>query len=511
MKKAVIASAIAALLVTHPFAAKKSSQAHSSHEVLVKLKRPLEGFERALLEYNLDADDIQQLAGAIHKFHSRSLDVDALQQILRVHDAVEYVEPNYQVEADITPTDPLMANLWGMPKIHADTVWNTTTGSRANVVAVVDTGVDYTHPDLVANIWKAPSAFTVTIGGVAITCASGTHGFNAIARTCDPKDDHYHGTHVSGTIGAVGNNAAGVAGANWTSSIMGIKFLDSTGSGYVSDAISGIEFAIQAKQAFASTAAANVRVLSNSWGGAPFSQALLDEINRANSNDMLFVVAAGNSASNNDTTPTYPASYVAPNVISVAATDSNDLLASFSNYGSSVNLAAPGVQILSTIPANQYAYLSGTSMATPHVSGAAALVLSKCALSTSALRSTLLSHVDVLGSVTGYVQTNGRLNAAAAVSSCSAVPAVPANLKATTGPSSGQISLTWSAVAGATSYRLKRSMLSAGPFSTIQTLTGKVAYVNAGLTSGKTYYYIVTATNGSGESAASNKASAAAK
>jgi subtilisin family serine protease len=502
-----------AVLTAHPFARPHAeSDDHTAHEVLVKLKRPLAPVERALIEHNIDADDIRQLIGSLHKFHSRSLDVATLQRLLQFHDAVEYVEPNYHVHADATPTDPQFASLWGMPAIHAPAAWDAVTGSRANVVAVIDTGIDYTHPDLASNVWRAPRAFTVTIGGVAISCAAGTHGFNAITKTCDPRDDNEHGTHVAGTIGAVANNTAGVAGVDWKASIMAVKFLDATGTGTIADAINAIEFAIQAKHAFASTAAANVRVLSNSWGGAPFSQALLDEINRANADDMLFVVAAGNDSSNNDITPTYPANYKAANVIAVAATDSTDQLANFSNFGeTSVHLAAPGVDILSTIPGNRYATLSGTSMATPHVSGAAALVLSKCAVPTATLKRTLFSHVDVLGSLTGWVRTNGRLNVDAAVRACNAVPPAPAGLKAATGANTGQISLTWYPVAGAGSYRLKRSMLSGGPFSTIQTLTGKTSYTNSGLTTGKTYYYLVTAVNGSGDSAVSNKTGAVAR
>src|SRR5262249_38325186 len=178
-----------------------------------------------------------------------------------------------------------------------------------------------------------------------------------------------------------GNNGVGVVGVNWTTSIIGAKFLNASGSGSTADAVNAIDFVIKTKQAFASSNAANVRVLSNSWGGGGFSQALLDEVNLANSNDILFVAAAGNNASNNDATPFYPASFNAPNVIAVAATDYTDHLASFSNYGTkSVLLAAPGVGIVSTTIGNTYSNFSGTSMATPHVSGAAALVLSHCGL-----------------------------------------------------------------------------------------------------------------------------------
>ncbi len=478
--------------------------------MIVKLKRPLDATELALLAHNLDADRMDPLADALQRIHSRSLKAAVLIELLRFHDAVEYVEPNYQVSVDVTPTDPSFSSLWGLPIVHAPAAWDSVSGSRANVVAVVDTGIDYTHPDLRANVWTAPSAFSVTLAGKTITCAAGTHGFNAIAKTCNPADDNRHGTHVAGTIGAVGNNAAGVVGVNWSASVMGLKFLDASGNGNVADAITAIEFAIQAKRAFAATGAANVRVLSNSWSGGSFSQALLDEINRAASNDMLFVAAAGNEGSSNDATPTYPASYNAPNVISVAASDQTDHLAPFSNFGSTVHLAAPGVRIYSTEPGGTYGYLSGTSMATPHVSGAAALVLSKCAVSTSTLRSALLSHVDVLGSLTGEVHTDGRLNVYAAVHACNAVPAAPTKLHASTGSRTGQIALTWAAVPGAI-YKVKRSLRSTGPFSTIDTVSAKTSYTNIGLTSGKTYYYFVAATNGSGQSAPSNMASAVAR
>jgi subtilisin family serine protease len=276
-------------------------------------------------------------------------------------------------------------------------------------------------------MWSAPASYTVTIAGVPVTCAAGTHGFNAIARTCDPRDDNNHGSHVSGTIGSLGNNQLGVTGVNWNASIMGVKFLDASGSGSTSDAINAIEFAIQARNAFAASGAANVRVLSNSWGGGGFSQGLLDEINKANAAGMLFVAAAGNSASSNDVTTFYPAGFTAPNIIAVAATNNADQLASFSNYGTSVHLAAPGVDILSTTIGNGYQFFSGTSMATPHVSGAAALVLSKCNLGVADLKATILNNVDVLPSLSGRVGTSGRLDVDKALRSCAPAqaPSIP--------------------------------------------------------------------------------------
>jgi subtilisin family serine protease len=417
-------------------------------EVLVKFRRPLAQPERLQLERDLDASESETVGTGFRRMRSRRLGVGALMASLRTRLDVEYAEPNYLWHTTIVPNDPQFPSLWGLRNvaqviggqtgvlnadIHAASAWAIATGSRANVVAVIDTGIDYTHEDLAANIWSAPSAFSVTIGGVPIVCQAGTHGFNAITKSCDPRDDNNHGTHVAGTIGAAGNSARGVVGVNWTASIMGAKFLDNTGSGTSADAINAIEFVIQAKQAFASTAGANVRVLSNSWGGGGFSQALLDAVNKANTNGMLFVAAAGNSGSNNDVTPFYPAGYSAPNVVAVAATDNTDHLASFSNFGLSVQLAAPGVNILSTTIGNTYQYFSGTSMATPHVSGSAALLLSRCALDTATLKTAILNSVDVISALSGRVSTSGRLNVDRALRTCASsgtppAPAAPAAL-----------------------------------------------------------------------------------
>jgi subtilisin family serine protease len=391
------------------------------------------------------------------------------------------------------------------------------------VVAVIDTGIDYTHQDLAANIWSAPASFTVTIGGAVITCAAGTHGFNAISKTCDPLDDNNHGTHTAGTIGANGNNSIGVAGVNWTASVMGIKFLGSGGSGLLSDAVNAIEFAIQAKKAFSASGGANVRVLSNSWGGGGSSRALLDEIKKADSNDMLFVAAAGNNGSNNDTAPFYPASYAAANVVAVAATDSNDFLAGFSNYGStSVDLAAPGVGIVSTTIGNTYSSFSGTSMATPHVAGAAALVLSHCALDTAGLKNALLNSVDHLSTLTGLTATGGRLNVNTAIRTCASsdppppppavtVPAPPTGLAATSGPGKRKITLTWTASSGASSYIVSRSSTSGGPYAVVANGVTGTTYQSGGLSSGSAYFYVVAAQNAAGTSGASNQASATAR
>ncbi|PYU30691.1 MAG: peptidase S8, partial [Acidobacteria bacterium] len=412
----------------------------AANEVLVKF-RPTTF--QSVLEAQAagEVDESERVGGTgLLRLHSSRKNVATLVSELSARSDVEYAEPNYIVHTTAIPNDPRFGELWGLQNtgqtirgfpgipgadISATAAWDISTGSRANVVAVIDTGIDYRHPDLAANIWSAPAAFTVTIGGQSITCPAGSHGFNAITLVCDPLDDNDHGSHLSGTIGAVGNNGTGVVGVNWTASIMGSKFLDATGTGTTADAINAIEFAVQTKAAFAATSGANVRVLSNSWGGGAFSQALLDEINRANANDMLFVAAAGNDHSNNDVVPHYPSGYNAPNVVAVAATDNTDALPGFSNFGSSsVHLGAPGVDILSTTRNNTYSYFSGTSVATPHVSGAALLVLSKCALDTASLKTLLLNNVDPIPSLSGMTVTGGRLNVNKAIRACAA-PANP--------------------------------------------------------------------------------------
>jgi subtilisin family serine protease len=409
-------------------------------EVLVKYRRPLASARRAQLLQETDAEQEVSVGSAgARRLRSRSRHTATLLDFLRAQPDVAYAEPNYIITSDGLPDDPWFGQLWGLfnsgqdvgipgipgADIDAAAAWDVTTGSRDHAVAIVDSGIDYLHPDLAANIWSAPFEFTVRIGGQLvngeivggqeITCAAGTHGFNAITRTCDPYDDFHHGTHVAGTIGAVGNNNLGVTGVNWTASIMGAKFLDAGGTGSIADAIDAIDFVIQASAA----TGANVRVLSNSWSGGGFSQALLDQINRANDNDMLFVASAGNNALNNDLTPRYPASYNAPNVIAVASINNRDALAGDSNFGvASVDLAAPGVNVLSTYPGAFYQYSSGTSMAVPHVSGAALLVLSQCPLSTSELKDSLLTTVEPTAALAGKVATGGRLNVNNAIHVC---------------------------------------------------------------------------------------------
>jgi subtilisin family serine protease len=473
----LLAALVASSLI--PGAARAAPADFVPGEVIVKVRGGATPQAVAQIAAEANAETDEQLADVgdaqIRRLRVSGTVADAVRN-LSGNSWVEYAEPNYILHANLTPNDTRYGELWGMKNtgqvintvpgkpgadISAEQAWNVTTGSANVIVGVVDTGVDYTHPDLSANIWSNPT-------GVA-GCAVGTHGYNAITRTCDPRDDHYHGTHCSGTIGAVGNNALGVVGVNWTVKIMGLKFLDSTGSGTTADAITAIDFAVQAK-----IAGQNVRVLSNSWGGGGFSQALLDEINKANTNNILFVAAAGNASANNDVTPNYPSNYNAPNMVAVAATDNTDALAYFSNYGrTTVHLGAPGVDILSTQPGGLYQYLSGTSMATPHVAGAAALVLAaQPTLATAGVKSALLNNVDPIPSLNGLTVTGGRLNAAKAVGAAPPPPPGPDFALSAT-PSSQTV------VRGAsTSYTV--TVTPSGGF------TGSVTLSSSGLAAGAT-------------------------
>ena len=341
----------------------------------------------------------------------------------------EYLEPNFVFSLEATPNDPLFGYEYGLHNtgytplgaskadadIDAVEAWDVTTGGAGDVViGVVDSGIDYTHPDLAPNMWRNPFE---TAGDGVDNDGNGyvddVHGINAIANNGDPMDDNSHGTHAAGTIAAAGNNGVGITGVAWNAKLMGLKFLAADGSGSTADAIECLNYATSMRQK-----GVNIRLTSNSWGGGGFEQALSDAISRTNAAGMLFVAAAGNGGEdgvgdNNDVYGSYPANYNIPNVLSVAATDRYDNLAGFSNFGAAtVDLAAPGVDVASTVPGNGYAYMSGTSMATPHVAGVAALAFAhKPSATVAEVRSALLSGVDALSNLSGKVATGGRLNA----------------------------------------------------------------------------------------------------
>jgi subtilisin family serine protease len=278
-------------------------------------------------------------------------------------------------------------------------------------VAIIDTGVDYTHTDLASNIWVRPAKLA-SYEDRQIGTIQDYHGYNAVENNADPMDESGHGTHCAGIMGAEGENNLGIAGVNWRVQIMPLKFMNASGFGNTKDAIECINYVIDRRNK-----GVNVRIISASWGSTTKSRALEEVIRKAYDAGILFVAASGNASTNTDRTPHYPSSYKLGNVVSVAALDRNDDLASFSNFGEkSVHLAAPGKDILSTWLGDQYESHSGTSMATPVVSGVAALLLAKEPnLSVDELRKRLFESVDKLPSLKGKVVTGGRINAATAL------------------------------------------------------------------------------------------------
>jgi subtilisin family serine protease len=357
-------------------------------------------------------------------------------------DVVSYAEPNFKIQLDEPtrpgpvpqdlvhrpyydphmPNDPQFEEQWALNnlgknggKTGADLsalkAWAKVTGSRDVVVAVLDTGIDYTHKDLVANMWTRPDSVP-EYSDDELGTFDDIHGFDADATIGDPMDDNGHGTHCAGIIGAEGDNDEGIAGINWKAQIMPLKFLGRGGFGTTKNAIEAINYAIDRKKH-----GVNLRVINASWGSTQYSRALEDAIRAAGNEGILFVAAAGNNSTDNDRRAHYPSNYNLPNVISVAALDRSDSLASFSNYGvKTVHLAAPGRDILSTWLGDEYREASGTSMAAPQVSGVAALILSnEPKLSVAKLRERLLASVDKIDSLNGKTATGGRLNAAKAL------------------------------------------------------------------------------------------------
>ncbi|MFN7874938.1 MAG: S8 family serine peptidase [Pirellula sp.] len=322
-------------------------------------------------------------------------------QSFRTMNDVAFVSPDFRVSITATPNDPMYVNQWGFENsadkdIDMAQAWDYGT-STSVVVAVIDTGIDYTHPDLAANIWMN----TDEVAGNGIDDDGNGYiddirGWNFINETNNPMDDHGHGTHVAGTIGAVGNNSVGVVGVAWNVKMMALKFLNSSGSGNLSDAVEAIDYA----------RVNGAKIINASFGGGGFSSAMQTAIQRFQNVGGIFVAAAGNNAQNNAVIASYPANY--PGVVSVAASTSTDTLASFSNFGTNVHIAAPGQSIRSTLPGNRYGNMNGTSMAAPHVAGALALLWGQApTLTASLLTSALYANTDqVLTDKTIY----GRMN-----------------------------------------------------------------------------------------------------
>jgi subtilisin family serine protease len=404
-------------------------------EILVRFKSGVtqQAIESITTRLNDEVEDrIESVQGleVIEDEDNRTSD-EVMAQYLALSE-VEYAEANSEIKLDhdsagkhVHANDEFFFKQWALfnhgqdggkfgADISAMRAWSVTKGSDQVVVAVLDSGVDYTHPDLANNIWRRPEIIKayqdddLTDEGPI----DDVHGFNVAEGTGDPMDDNGHGTHCAGIIGAEGGNEAGITGVNWTVKIMALKFMDAEGAGTTGDAIEAINYVINRKRA-----GVNVRVISASWGSTMKSRALEDVIRKAGDEGILIVAAAGNASSDNDRVPHYPASYDLNNVISVAAVNRLDELTSFSNYGAtSVHVAAPGEAIISTWLNHDFQEKKGTSMATPFVAGVAALVLAtNPSISIVDLRARLLQSVDTLPALKGKVSTGGRINAAKAV------------------------------------------------------------------------------------------------
>ncbi|MEO7192521.1 MAG: S8 family serine peptidase [Vicinamibacterales bacterium] len=367
----------------------------------------------------------------------RAANLQAMLAAFRAMPEVESAQPNYRRQVVQAPNDPYWLNgsMWGLERIQAQDAWASYgTGSPTIVVADLDTGVNYNHPDLAANLWRNPGE--VPGNGVDDDhngYVDDVYGIDVANRDGDPMDDHGHGTHTFGTIAAVGNNGEGVVGVSWNTKVLSCKFIDASGNGYDSGIVECFNYLVALKNR-----GVDIRASSNSYGGprsGGVPTVLQSAIDRAGNAGILNVFAAGNSGVNIDSAPFDPASLTSASIVSVAASDTSDSRASFSNFGfTSVDLGAPGVSIVSTYGSG-YASSAGTSMATPLVAGAAALLTSyNKGLTVAALKAALLSSVDVLPQWSGLVASGGRLNVFRAAASI-AGPTAPA--VSVTGPAAG--------------------------------------------------------------------------
>lgn len=505
---------------------------HVPGEVLIRFMETVSPAERADVRARLGAEPVRRFRSGAERWRlGHGVGTEEAIARFRGHPRVRYIEPNYVVHADVLPDDPRFGDLWGLRNtgqtggtpgadVDAERAWNISTGAGDVLVAVVDTGMDYTHPDLSANAWVNPGE--VPGNGVDDDhngFVDDVRGWDFVNGDNDPRDDAGHGTHVSGTIGGVGNNGVGVAGVNWRVGIMPLKFLDSQGFGTTDGAIAAIDYAT----------ALRVDAINASWGGGGFSQALLDAIREAGDAGALFVAAAGNDGLDNDFFPNYPSNFDAPNIVAVAATDHNDRKAAFSNFGAAtVDLGAPGVDILSTIPGGSYGYSSGTSMAAPHVSGAAALVRAVApGIGVAQLKQRLLDSADRVPDLAGITVTGGRLNAFLAIAEPDSTPPGMIDDLFAEAATSNSIVLAWTATGDdgaegtATTYdvRYATAPIDDASFASARRAAGPPPPAAAGsaerlevggLDPGTTYHFAVKAVDEWGNSGPlSNPASAA--
>jgi len=438
-----------------PFASSSSllvdPTTYMSNTILVQFKPD------AVLSGNIDlhgakiTQSLELVDGLYELQLSQGMSIEGALAVFQADTRVSTAEANYRLMLEGIPNDPRFSSMYGLNNtaqtggtqdadIDAPEAWNINTGTKRTIVAVIDTGVDYNHQDLAANMWRN----TGEISGDGVDndgngYVDDIYGYDFANNDADPMDDNGHGTHVSGTIGAVGNNGIGTTGVNWNTRIMALKFLAADGSGSTAGAISALNYAVRM----------GANLSNNSWGGGGSSSLLSQAISNAKNAGHIFVAAAGNSGLNNDATANYPSNYDFDNVVAVAATDNKDVLASFSNYGATtVDIAAPGVGILSTLPGNTYGTLSGTSMATPHVSGAISLIWDQNPTFTyQQVIAKLYSSVDKIAGLNGKVATGGRLNIGNALNGSTTNPP-PADLNGAKILSSEAIGLNSGAITG---------------------------------------------------------------
>ncbi len=447
---------------------------------------------------------ITRLSTAVH--------VPQALEALRNHPAIELAQPNWLYTHQAAPNDQYYVNgsLWGLDGStygsQAAAAWAAgNTGSKDVYVGIIDEGVQYNHPDLMANMWvnTAEKDGTAGVDDDDNGYIDDIYGWNAIndnGTIYDPRWDD-HGTHVAGTIGAVGNNGVGVVGMNWNVKLIVGKFLGPR-SGTTADAIQAIDYMTNLKK----NKGVNIVALNNSWGGGAFDGALLDAIKRAAAQNILFVAAAGNNGVNTAATPSFPACYDDPSIVSVAAIDRYGNLPSFSNYGATtVDLGAPGVAIYSTLPGGKYGAYDGTSMATPHVTGAAALYAAANPTAEMLdIKSAILSSATLTPtpSLKGKTVTGGRLNVSGFTAASATPPAAPSALSATVDERTvNSIVLSWTDNSdNETFFVIERATSLGGTRTSVATVPSNTkAYVDAGLQPG-TYVYWVASHNTAGNS-----------